>query len=221
MPGKFFLVEGQKKDSINHYYLSVRIKRARLRWGLLYRVTGLAAGIAFNPSRSGPGGAMADTEQADGAAEGTEVVAAPKGKLKLIIAAVALVLVVGGAATWFFFFRHYGEEMHAEAPVAKPPVFVDVPEMLVNLVGAPGERVQYLKVKVVLEVKEEKQLEAIKPTMPRVTDIFQTYLRELRPSDLNGSAGLFRLREELARRVNAAISPNQVNAVLFKEIVVQ
>jgi flagellar protein FliL len=221
LPGKFFLVEGQKKDSINHYYLSVRIKRARLRWGLLYRVTGLAAGIAFNPSRSGPGGAMADTEQADGAAEGTEVVAAPKGKLKLIIAAVALVLVVGGAATWFFFFRHYGEEMHAEAPVVKPPVFVDVPEMLVNLVGAPGERVQYLKVKVVLEVKEEKQLEAIKPTMPRVTDIFQTYLRELRPSDLNGSAGLFRLREELARRVNAAISPSQVNAVLFKEIVVQ
>jgi flagellar FliL protein len=80
---------------------------------------------------------MADTEQADGAAEATEVVA-PKGKLKLIIAAVALVLVVGGAATWFFFFLHYGEEMHAEAPVAKPPVFVDVPEMLVNLVGAPG-----------------------------------------------------------------------------------
>jgi flagellar protein FliL len=220
LPGKFFLVEGQKKGSINHYYLSVAIKRARLRWGLLYRVTGLSAGVAFNPSRSGPGGAMADTEQADGAAEATEVVA-PKGKLKLIIAAVALVLVVGGAATWFFFFRHYGEEMHAEAPVVKPPVFVDVPEMLVNLVGAPGERVQYLKVKVVLEVKEEKQLEAIKPTMPRVTDIFQTYLRELRPSDLNGSAGLFRLREELARRVNAAISPSQVNAVLFKEIVVQ
>jgi flagellar protein FliL len=220
LPGNFFLVEGQKKGSINHYYLSVAIKRARLRWGLLYRVTGLAGGIAFNPSRRGPGGAMADNDQADGAAEATEVVA-PKGKLKLIIAAVALVLVVGGATTWFFFFRHYGEEMHAEAPVAKPPVFVDVPEMLVNLVGAPGERVQYLKVKVVLEVKEEKQLEAIKPTMPRVTDIFQTYLRELRPSDLNGSAGLFRLREELARRVNAAISPSQVNAVLFKEIVVQ
>ena len=36
--------------------------------------------------------------------------------------------------------------------------------MLVNLVGMPGERVQYLKVKVVLEVKEEKQVEAIKPT---------------------------------------------------------
>ena len=111
--------------------------------------------------------------------------------------------------------------MHAEAPPAKPPAFVDVPDMLVNLVGAPGERVQYLKVKLVLEVKEEKQIEAIKPSMPRVTDIFQTYLRELRPSDINGSAGLFRLKEELTKRVNAAVAPSQVNAVLFKEIVVQ
>jgi flagellar FliL protein len=93
--------------------------------------------------------------------------------------------------------------------------------MLVNLIGAPGERVQYLKVRVVLEVKEERQIEAIKPSMPRITDIFQTYLRELRATDINGSAGLFRLKEELTRRVNTAVSPVQVNAVLFKEIVVQ
>jgi flagellar FliL protein len=161
---------------------------------------------------------MADKEQAEGDAE--PPVAAPKGKLKLIIAAVGLLAIIGGgAATWFFFFRHHGEEMHAEAP--KPPLFIDVPDMLVNLVGSPGERVQYLKVRVVLEVKEEKQVEAIKPTMPRVTDIFQTYMRELRPVDLNGSAGLFRLKEELTRRVNAVVAPSEVNAVLFKEIVVQ
>jgi flagellar protein FliL len=164
---------------------------------------------------------MADNDQAEGAADAAAI-PAPKGKLKLIIAVVGLLVIFGGsAATWFFFFRHHDEEMHAEAPPAKPPVFVDVPDMLVNLVGTPGERVQYLKVKVVLEVKEEKQVEAIKPTMPRVTDIFQTYLRELRPSDLNGSAGLFRLREELTKRVNVALAPNQVNAVLFKEIVIQ
>ena len=93
--------------------------------------------------------------------------------------------------------------------------------MLVNLVGAPGERVQYLKLKLVLEVKEEKQAEAIKPALPRVTDLFQTYMRELRPSDLNGSAGLFRLKEELTKRVNLALAPNSVNAVLFKEVVIQ
>jgi len=165
---------------------------------------------------------MADNEQAEGAGEAAEAPAAPKGKLKMIIAAVGLLLIVGGGGgTWFFFFRHHGDEAHAEAPPAKPPVFVEVPDMMVNLANAPGERVQFLKLKIVLEVKEEKQVEAIKPSMPRVTDIFQTYLRELRPADLSGSAGLFRLKEELTRRVNNALSPSQVSAVLFKEVVVQ
>jgi len=165
---------------------------------------------------------MADDEK-EGAAEAAAP--APKGKLKLIIAAVAVLAIVGGGATWFFFLRGHGEEghgqAHAEAPPAKPPAYVEVPDLLVNLIGLPGERVQYLKAKIVLEVKEEKQAEAIKPALPRVTDIFQTYMRELRPSDLNGSAGLFRLKEDLTRRVNAAVAPNQVSAVLFKEVVIQ
>ena len=164
---------------------------------------------------------MADSDQAEGEAAEAEVAATPKSKLRLIIAAVAVLVIFGGAGTWFFFLRSHGEEAHAEAPPPKPPVYVEVPELLVNLAGSPGERVQYLKVKVVLEVKEEKQSEAIKPSLPRVTDIFQTYMRELRSADLNGSAGLFRLKEELTRRVNLAVSPNQVSAVLFKEIVVQ
>jgi len=164
---------------------------------------------------------MAENET-EGGGETNEVGAQPKSKFKLIVMIVALLAVLGGgAASYFLFFRHHGEEQKAEAPQAKPPVFVDVPDMLVNLVGAPGDRVQYLKVKLVLEVKEEKQVEAIKPNLPRVTDIFQTYLRELRPADLNGSAGLFRLKEELTRRVNNAVAPIQVSAVLFKEIVVQ
>jgi len=160
---------------------------------------------------------MADNEQAEGATD------APRGdKFKLIVIAVGVLAVLGvGAAGYFLFFGHHGEEKHAEAAPPKPPVFVEVPDMLVNLSGAPGERVQYLRVKVVLEVKEDKQAEAIKPSMPRVTDIFQTYMRELRASDLAGSAGLFRLKEELTRRVNVATAPTPVAAVLFKEIVVQ
>ncbi|MGY4480675.1 flagellar basal body-associated protein FliL [Bradyrhizobium sp. USDA 3364] len=162
---------------------------------------------------------MADDEKTD---SGEGAAAPKKGKLKLIIAVVGFLVVLGaGAGGWLFFMRGHGEEQHAEAPPPKPPSFIDVPDMLVNLVGAPGERVQYLKLKLVLEIKEEKQVEAIKPALPRVTDLFQTYMRELRPSDLNGSAGLFRLKEELTKRVNLALAPNQVNAVLFKEVVIQ
>ncbi|HMM88676.1 flagellar basal body-associated protein FliL [Bradyrhizobium sp.] len=164
---------------------------------------------------------MAENEQAEGGADGAEAAPSKKGKLKLIIAVAGFVAVLGAGAGWFFLMRGHGEVKHAEAPPPKPPSYVDVPDMMVNLVGAPGERVQYLRVKVVLEIKEDKQVEAIKPNLPRVTDLFQTYLRELRPSDINGSAGLFRLKEELTKRVNTAVAPQQVSAVLFKEIMVQ
>ena len=194
-----------------------------MRWRLLFRVVGaslprlVATAFVFGIEA---GGAMADNEQAEGA-DGAEAASSKKGKLKLIIAVAGFVAILGAGAGWFFLMRGPGEEKHAEAAPPKPPSFVEVPDMMVNLVGAPGERVQYLRVKVVLEIKDEKQVEAIKPNLPRVTDLFQTYLRELRASDINGSAGLFRLKEELTKRVNNAVAPQQVSAVLFKEIVVQ
>ena len=57
--------------------------------------------------------------------------------------------------------------------------------------------------------------------LPRVLDSFQTFLREMRSSDFEGSAGLYRVRDELTRRVNLAVAPNKINAVLFKEIAVK
>jgi flagellar FliL protein len=96
-----------------------------------------------------------------------------------------------------------------------------LPEVLVNLSNTGSERAQYLKVKVVLEVPDAAVVDQIKPVLPRVMDTFQVFLRELRPTDLEGSAGVFRLREELTRRVNVAIAPSKITAVLFKEIVVQ
>jgi flagellar protein FliL len=139
---------------------------------------------------------------------------------KIIIAAVGVVVLCGAG---FGGYRFMGakHEAHDAAPVVKPPVFFDLPDVLVNLSNNGSERIQYLKVKIVLELPDQLLMQQIQPVMPRVLDTFQTYLRELRPSDLDGSSGLYRLKEELTRRVNAAIAPNKVSAVLFKEIVVQ
>lgn len=163
---------------------------------------------------------MAVKEPIDDGAVAVTGAAPKRSGLKLKVTAAIAVLAMLGGGGWFFFLRQPAGEQRAEAPALKP-TFVDVPEMMVNLSGQPGERVQYLKVKVVLEVKDAPQAAQIQPSMPRVTDIFQTYLRELRPSDLNGSAGIFRLKEEMTRRVNAVVSPGQVNAVLFREVVIQ
>lgn len=139
----------------------------------------------------------------------------------LLIGAAGFVLLAGGGAGAYVFFFAKGSERKAEAAVANAAVFVDLPEVVVNLSNPGGERRQYLKISIVLELPDQKMIERIQPIMPRVMDAFQTYLRELRPSDLDGSAGLYRLKEELTRRINASISPGRINAVLFKEIIVQ
>ena len=150
--------------------------------------------------------------------------ASPKKKsmMKLIIMAVGALVVLGGggAGAYMMFAGKKHEEKAAAAPV-KPAAFFDLPDVLVNLSTSGSDRTQYLRVKIVLELPDATVAEKIKPVMPRVMDAFQTYLRELRPIDLEGSAGLYRLKDELTRRVNVAVAPNDVNAVLFKEIVVQ
>ena len=174
----------------------------------------------------------AENEEAEGE-EGKEAPAKrkfsfklPSRKLMLMGLAGLLVVAAIGGGGYYFFLGGHGNAKAAAAGAAVTPtktvVFLDMPDVLVNLSqSGGGDRTQYLKVKVTLELPDQAMSALIQPVMPRLMDAFQTYLRELRPTDLDGSAGLYRLKEELTRRVNAAIAPSRVNAVLFKEIVVQ
>ena len=168
--------------------------------------------------------AEAELDEAPEEVEGEQPTAKPKRKLPsmkvMIIAAAGLLVVVGGGTGAYFLFGGSGHDKPVQALV-KPAIFVDLPDVLVNLSNAGTDRTQYLKVKIVLELPDPNLVAQIQPLMPRVMDAFQTYLRELRPTDLDGSAGLYRLKEELTRRVNAAVAPNRITAVLFKEIVIQ
>lgn len=144
---------------------------------------------------------------------------------KLVLGAVGVLLLGGvGSGGWFFFMKKPSAEQIADSGKALPKKtgFVEMKEMLINIAGAqPGERQNFIKVKVALEIADAKMAPDIQPLLPRVEDMFQVYLRELRPADLEGSAGTFRLKEELLRRVNVAVHPSKVDAVLFKELLVQ
>ncbi|WP_349369006.1 flagellar basal body-associated protein FliL [Salinarimonas sp.] len=165
-------------------------------------------------------------EEAEVEGEGGDAAPSKKKKLVLIAAAAAVLLIGGGAGA--FFLLSGGEEpaegavAEAEPAQTRPAAFIEVPQMTVNLSPEPNEdRPRFLRFTARLEVSEEKAVSEIEPLMPRIEDAFQTYVRELRPSDLHGSAGVYRLREELLRRVNIAVHPAKVDAVLFGEVVVQ
>lgn len=98
--------------------------------------------------------------------------------------------------------------------------FMPLPDLIVNLSSNQGPQ-RYLKLKVQLELEDPLDKAAIEAVAPRVIDHFQTYLRELRVSDLRGSAGIYRLRQELLARVNEAADPVEVKDVLFQEILIQ
>ena len=161
---------------------------------------------------------MAKSKTAEPSAE--QDAAPTVGRKKLVLIVVAILVVLGGGGGWLLSKRG-GADAHAVAD-KKPVSFVDVREMTVNLASdANQERQRFLKFKVALEVKDPKIMGDILPLLPRVEDIFQVFVRELRSSDLEGSGGIHRLREELLRRVNIAVAPSRVEAVLFKEVVVQ
>lgn len=147
------------------------------------------------------------------------------GKKIVLFGIIGLIVIGGGAGgAWYFLGGDdpaADGELHAEAVIAEDPlVFYDLPEMLVNL-NTGGRKPSYLKVQIALEMDDAGAIAEIERKLPRVVDNFQVYLRELRVEDLDGSAGMFRLKEELLRRVNLSVAPTRVNDILFKEMLIQ
>ena len=151
--------------------------------------------------------------------------AKPEGKRKLLlVAGLGLLVAGGGGAAWFTgLVAHllHRDEAHAtESKAAAAPVFLDLPDIVANLNAGP-RRTAFIKLKAKLEVSRPEDQAAIQAAMPRVLDLFQTYLREMRPEELRGTAGTYRLREELVARTNIAAHPAHVLNVLFTELLVQ
>ncbi|GAD58790.1 flagellar basal body-associated FliL family protein [Brevundimonas sp. BAL450] len=191
----------------------------------------------------------APTEGGD-AAEGEGAPGKKKPPMLLIIGAAAAVVLLGGGAAAFFLMQPGSAEASGdEAPASPPPpekggghgggggeeggegvgviasgpdgvTFYTLPDMVVNIQSADG-RPTFLKLKLTLEMEDAHLAQTLQAEAPRLQDMFQGYLRELRPEELAGSAGSHQLRQELLRRVNLIAAPGQVDAVLIEEMLVQ
>ena len=179
------------------------------------------------------------TENGEGLEGGEEEESS--GKKKLLLVLVPLILLIGGGAGLYFSgvlggeseeqtvegeHGEDGEEVAAEGEHGEDGAeaasihFLPIPDIIVNLSSKKGKP-RFLRLSVQLELENEADKAAVEAVMPRVIDQFQTYLRELRVEDLQGSAGIYRLQMELLFRVNNAAHPVEVKDVLFQEILIQ
>jgi flagellar protein FliL len=157
------------------------------------------------------------------------------GKKKLVLLAIPALVAALGAGLWFGGIlppllgmgkeaKPAGEVRPAdqanEPAVAKAPIFFELPEIIANL-NSSGKRASFVKLHARLEVARNEDAAAVQAAMPRLLDLFQTYLREMRPEELRGSAGTWRLREELIARASLAAAPARVVDVLFTEMLIQ
>lgn len=168
---------------------------------------------------------------AENTEEGSEEEQSPakkkiSGKTIVLFGGPIILLLIGGLV--FFLMSSGGDEdeialeeqkaLEAEQ-LSHNVVFYELPSMLVNL-NSNGGSARYLKLKVSIELEDEAAIAVIEPLLPRIVDRFQVYLRELRVSELSGSAGMFHLKQELLRRINLAV-PVPVKDVLFTEMILQ
>jgi flagellar FliL protein len=195
--------------------------------------------VAEDKVQEAPEGEASEGEEGEGVK--------PKKKLSMkmmLIAGAAALVVVGGGGTAGFIFLKPKPEAAGKAGAKKSEkkgkkdekgkgekgagqvregpdgvMFYTMPDVVVNMQTAEG-RPTFLKLKLTLELPDQATVDALEPSMPRLLDMFQTFLRELRPEDLSGSQGSYQLRMEILRRVNLVIAPSKANAVLIEEMLI-
>ena len=188
-----------------------------------------------------------DAEQPEGE-EGEEGAKKKPPLMILIAAGVGARVALGGGGTAAFFMLSPKPDAHAKNekpkeaekpkkeekkggkegkdkgpnPISQGPdgvVYYTLPDLVANIQAADGHPT-YLKVKLALELKDESVAESVEPNLPRITDMLQTFMRELRPEDMSGSQGNYELRMEFQRRINLVIAPAKVNSVLIEEMLI-
>jgi flagellar FliL protein len=156
--------------------------------------------------------------------------AKPSRKRLIVIGAAVAVLLIGGGAGYYGYTQFAGgsssesasseDEGGSEAAKAGKSSYVEVPPLVVNLRGSDASA-RFLKLRFIIVAADDSKADKIKEKLPVVLDALQPFLRELRPDDLDGSAAVFRIKEEMLRRATQALGPGMVSDVLIQDLIQQ
>ena len=97
--------------------------------------------------------------------------------------------------------------------------YYDVPDITVNMKTYDTKQ-SFLKISISMQMEKESDRAAVDIIIPQIVDGLQSYMRELTPASLNGSSGMYRLRQEILLRASKIASPLVIKDILFKEVII-
>jgi len=100
-----------------------------------------------------------------------------------------------------------------------PPIFIDLPDITVNLADTDSAR--FLRAKIKLEVRNEKIQTKVNDHMIEINDLVITNLTSKTFKDIRTPQGKYKLKEELIYRINQLIGGKPVKGLYFTEFVSQ
>jgi len=161
---------------------------------------------------------MAEANEKDQAA--AEPPKKSKGMLFIILG--LLVLLLGGG--FFAYTKMIAKPAGKGAPVPEKPEPIvgkiySLSPFTVNLADPKGRR--YLKLKLQVEVKDDKTLDAVTKADPILRDQVIMLLTSLSFEEVMTPEGKIRIREDLIDRFNRVLKPNKVKNIYFTDFIVQ
>lgn len=141
------------------------------------------------------------------------------GKKLIVIGAAVALLILGGGAAVFFTGLLDSQPGGEKDSVGKPPVFIEFPKIMVDL--RTGRcRAPFIKLKLQAQLSKS-DVSRFNEVQPMVLDAFQAWLRDHERGELVGREGTEMMRLNLFAILNNALAPAKVEAIYFREILLQ
>lgn len=108
-----------------------------------------------------------------------------------------------------------------DRPAADGNFYAPTEEFLVDLSPDRLGRVSFLKIEAKLVARDAAALSEIKDKQPFIKERLAFFLRELSPEDFEGTEAMARVKAEMLKRANLALSTGGATDLVIETIVIQ
>jgi flagellar basal body-associated protein FliL len=137
-----------------------------------------------------------------------------------MILLLPLLIVIGVSVGVYFTLTNKRDSVNLDYPTLQNKddpenmtIFYDLPEVKTSIKGTDG--LHELRLKINLELSSAEDLKTVEILTPRLNDAILSHTVELTFEEIDGSTGLYWLKEELFYRFNLIVAPVKIKSLNF------